>query len=276
MSNIVSLEGDVARDRFGLAGHSGVAYRVLWAWCAAERGEFAEGITHGGEAARIAEATGHPYDLVMVAHGLGYLYLRKGDIHKAIPMLERGLSLCEAMNFLTMFPLVAPRLGYAYTLAGRAAEGVPLLQQAVEQASAIGRMEVHSLRCAWLSEASLVAGHIHDAMEYAMQALDLSRKYKERGNQAWALWLLGEIAAHRQPPEVEPAETSYQQALALAEELEMRPLLAHCHLGLGRRYRQLGRREQARTHLSTAVELMRAMEMTFWLPRAEGELAQAI
>jgi predicted ATPase len=275
MSNIVSLQGDLARYRFGLAGHAAVACRVVWAGCAAERGEFAAGITHGEEAARIAEETGHPYDLVMVAHGLGHLYLRQGDTHKAIPVLERGLSLCEAMHFLTMFPLVAPRLGYAYTLAGRAAEGVPLLLQAVEQASAMARMEVHALRCAWLGEACLAAGHIHDAIKYAMQALELSRKYKERGNQAWALWLLGEIAVQRQSPEIELAEASYQQALALAEELEMRPLLAHCHLGLGRRYRQLGRREQARAHLCTAVELMRAMEMTLWLPQAAAELAQA-
>ena len=54
----------------------------------------------------------------------------------------------------------------------------------------------------------------------------------------------------------------------------MRPLLAHCHLGLGTLYARTGQREQARAELSTAIEMYRAMEMTFWLPQAEAALAQ--
>ena len=73
----------------------------------------------------------------------------------------------------------------------------------------------------------------------------------------------------------EQAEAHYRQALALAEELGMRPLQAHCHLGLGTLYVKTGQREQARTELSTAIELYRAMDMTFWLPQAEAALAQA-
>jgi Flp pilus assembly protein TadD len=54
----------------------------------------------------------------------------------------------------------------------------------------------------------------------------------------------------------------------------MRPLQAHCHLGLGTLYAKIGRREQAHPELSTAIELYRAMAMTFWLPQAEAALAQ--
>ena len=54
----------------------------------------------------------------------------------------------------------------------------------------------------------------------------------------------------------------------------MRPLQAHCRVGLGALYVKIGQREQARTALSTAIDLYRAMEMTFWLPRAEAELAK--
>ena len=75
------------------------------------------------------------------------------------------------------------------------------------------------------------------------------------------------------PPEVEQAEAHYRQALALAEELGMRPLQAHCHRGLGTLYGRVGRAEQARAALSTAIALYRAMEMTFWLPQAEAALA---
>jgi hypothetical protein len=88
--------------------------------------------------------------------------------------------------------------------------------------------------------------------------------------------LLGEIAAHQAPPEIEPAAHHYRQALALAEELGMRPLQAHCHLGLGTLYAQTSQREQARAELSTAMEMYRAMAMTFWLPQAEVALAQVV
>ena len=71
------------------------------------------------------------------------------------------------------------------------------------------------------------------------------------------------------PPHAEEAEAHYREALALAEELGMRPLQAHCHLGLGSLYAKIGQQEQARTELSAAIDLYRAMDMTFWLPQAE-------
>ena len=99
---------------------------------------------------------------------------------------------------------------------------------------------------------------------------------RQRGNEAYALRLLGEIHTHQDPLEVEAAEAAYRQALAMAEELGMRPLLAHCYLGLGTLYTKAGRLAQARTALSTAIELFQAMEMTFWLPRAEAMLAHTV
>jgi tetratricopeptide (TPR) repeat protein len=108
----------------------------------------------------------------------------------------------------------------------------------------------------------------------AERALALARTHQERGNQAYALRLLGEIAAHCDPPEREQAESHYQQALALADELGMRPLHAHCHRGLGMLYRQMGRLAEAHTALSAAIELYRTMDMTFWLPQTEAALAQ--
>jgi tetratricopeptide (TPR) repeat protein len=112
-----------------------------------------------------------------------------------------------------------------------------------------------ALRVAWLSEALLLAGHREDAHQLAVRALEISRTHRERGNEAWVLRLLGELHAHADPPEAEPAATHYRQALARAEELGMRPLQAHCHCGLGTLYGKTGRVEQARTELSMAIEL---------------------
>ena len=115
---------------------------------------------------------------------------------------------------------------------------------------------------------------MEEAHRLAQRVLADVRNLKAQGMEAWALWLLGEIAMHRDPLDVASAEAHYQQALALAEELGMRPLVTHCHLGLGTLYVKTGQREQARAELSTATKMYRAMEMTFWLPQAEAALAQ--
>ena len=66
----------------------------------------------------------------------------------------------------------------------------------------------------------------------------------------------------------------YRQALALADELGMRPLQAHCHYGRGNLAAKMGHAAQARAALSTAIDLYRAMDMTFWLAPAEATLAR--
>jgi tetratricopeptide (TPR) repeat protein len=126
-----------------------------------------------------------------------------------------------------------------------------------------------------LGEAQLLAGHLEEAQALAERTLALARTHQERGRQAYALRLFGDIAVRRDPPERTPAEAHYQQALALAEALGMRPLQAHCHRSLGTLYAQSGQREQARVALAAALALYRAMDMTFWLPETEATLAQA-
>jgi tetratricopeptide (TPR) repeat protein len=121
-------------------------------------------------------------------------------------------------------------------------------------------------------EAYLVAGRLDEATQMALRAQDLAQQRRERGCLAETLRLLGEIAAHRDPPEVESAEAHYRQGLAAAEELDMRPLQAHCRLGLGKLYRRTGKQAQAQEHLVTAAAMYRAMDMGFWLEKAEAEL----
>jgi tetratricopeptide (TPR) repeat protein len=119
-----------------------------------------------------------------------------------------------------------------------------------------------------------LAGRLPEATDHALRALELSQVHQERGNQAWIHRLLGDIAMHHVPPEGKQAETHYQEAFTLAQELGIRPLQAHCHRGLGALYRQNGQSEQARAKLSTAIDMFRDMEMTFWLPQVEMALEQ--
>ena len=269
--NVAVLEGDLIHERFGQAGLPSVLSRTWLARCLAEQGEFAEGTTYAEEAVRIAETADHPNTLVHAYFGVGLLCLHKGDFQKAIPVLDRGLKLHRTWDLLSWFPAIASSLGFAYAQSGRVAEALPLLEKAVEQAGSMKLLGRQSLRIAQLGEAYLLAGRVDEAIDLAARALNFAREYEERGNQAWAFRLLGEIASRRGPAHVETTEPHYSQGLALAEELGMRPLVAHCHLGLGKLYRLTGKREPAREHLTSATTMYRDMDMRFWLKRAEAE-----
>jgi tetratricopeptide (TPR) repeat protein len=167
---------------------------------------------------------------------------------------------------------VSSTLGYAYALSGRSAEAIPLLEEGGERPVIAGSNEGQSLRTLRLSEAYLLAGREADASAAAQRALGLARHHKERGHEAYALRLLGGIVAREDPLDIGKAEDHYRQALALAEKLGMRPLVAHCHVGLGKLYWRSGNLLQAKEHLNKGVAMMREMEMGLWLEKAEAEL----
>jgi hypothetical protein len=111
-----------------------------------------------------------------------------------------------------------------------------------------------------------------DAATAGRRAFALAVKRKERAQEAYAERLLAEVASRAHPHDIAEAERHYQRAASLAEALGMRPLLAHCHLGLGKVYQAAGKREQAPEHLTTATTLYREMNMRFWLEQPEAEL----
>ncbi|HSF32320.1 MAG TPA: adenylate/guanylate cyclase domain-containing protein [Candidatus Tectomicrobia bacterium] len=271
---MASLEETGRRERFGQAVLPVVRSYAWLAWCHAELGTFAAGRVLGEEGLRIGEAEAQLGSLMYASWGIGLLALRQGDLPRALPLLERAVGLCQDAELPHWFPLTAPALGEAYTLGGRIADAVRLLTQAMEQTTAMEAAGFQTLCSLSLGEAQVLAGRLEEAHALAEGALAHAREYQEWGHQAYALRLLGEIAAQREPPDVEPAADYYQQALTLADELGMRPLLAHCHLGLGKLYLKTGGPDPARAELSAAIDLYRTMEMTFWLPRAETALAQ--
>jgi tetratricopeptide (TPR) repeat protein len=270
---VATLQGDLLSERFGTNGSVAAVSRAWLSDCLAERGAFTEGYAMAEEGLRIAETVNNPFSLIEACGGVSVVYLRQGDVCRAIPGLERAMSLCQDWHILTLLPRLTAALGLAYALEGRVAAGLALLEHGVEQAVARRRVRSLALLVTCLSEAYLLAGRLDEARTRAAQAVELARQYTYRGQQAWALWLLGESTARQASPEVEPAVGHYRQAFALADELGMRPLQAHCHRGLGMLYGTLGQPEQARRELSTAIALYRTMAMTFWLPQAEAALA---
>jgi class 3 adenylate cyclase/tetratricopeptide (TPR) repeat protein len=271
---MASLDSAQRRERFGQIIMPAVHSCAVLAWCYAELGTFAEGRAPGDEGMRIAASVDHPASLMVASWGVGLLSLRQGDLHRTLSQLERAMSICHEADLPLYFPWMAAPLGEAYTLAGRVADAVPLLTQAMEQTIATETVGDQTLCRLPLGEAQVLAGRLEEAHALAEQTLALAREHQQRGYQAYALRLLGDIAAHRDPPENGLAESHYRQALTLADKLGMRPLMAHCHLGLGNISRKSGQLDKARAELSAAIKLYRAMQMTFWLPEAEGALAE--
>jgi DNA-binding winged helix-turn-helix (wHTH) protein/class 3 adenylate cyclase/tetratricopeptide (TPR) repeat protein len=270
----VEMLRDARLECFKRVSIPAVTSRASLAMCLAELGAFAEGQAHGEEALRLAEAAEHPYGLAQACAAVGYVYLRQGALPQAIVVLERGRAFSEGRHLPLITRLCTARLGAAYALAGRMSEALPLLEQALEQTMAVERSLLYPLLAVRLGEGYVLAGRMAEAMPLAQQALEAARTQKQLGYQAYALRLLGGIEAYGEPPDIVLAEASYRQALTLADELSMRPLQAHCYSGLGTLYAKIGQREQARAALASALELYRAMEMTFWLPEAESALAQ--
>jgi len=234
-------------------------------------GEFAEGRRHGEEALRVAIEDGRGIAPIIAYGCLSELYLAQGDLDAAIRVLEPGLALCHAAEEGVWSGFMAGNLGEAYGRAGRFAESLPLLEEALS-ALHTGGLFLQAVPTRQLSTVYLLAGRFDEAWQHACQALDLARQQKTRGIEAAALFQLGAVHTHASPPDFLRAEMRYQEALALAEPRGMRPLVAHCHLGLGTLYRRTGKRQEAQAHLTSATTMYCEMDMQFWLEQAEAEM----
>jgi tetratricopeptide (TPR) repeat protein len=238
----------------------------------AEVGQFAEALSNSETAMRRANAAGDPFGISLVCVGLGYTHVRSGLAAQAIPPLERGIDLCRTYAIDIQFPWTAATLGLAYALAGRYAEGLTTAKEAVQQSDALGIVRYQPLRISMLSNVYLLGGCREDAYATAEKALELAQRYHEKGPEAWALYLLGASGDVSGTAAMHRVRQAYLDALRQAEELCMRPLAAHCHLGLGELCSILGDAPQARQHLERALTLYREMDMHHWPPQAEAAL----
>jgi tetratricopeptide (TPR) repeat protein len=271
----VALDGDLSSERFGTAG---ILSAISGAWLAdvlSQLGRFDKAIGHAETAIGTAEAADHPFTLYWTLFELGHTHLRRGDLPRAARVLERCLDLCCTWQIALGTPFVAATLGAAYALAGRADEALRLVAGAVEE---FRRRQIHTrpaliLRCA--GTAYLSAGRIDEAVSRAREALALTRQLGARAAEAQALCLAGDVCLagdNATTGRAEDAEGYYRETLVRAGQLGMRPLVAHCHLGLGKLYRRTGKDEQAREHLALAATMYREMDMRFYLEQAEAEL----
>jgi tetratricopeptide (TPR) repeat protein len=265
------LGGDLERERLGRTLYPAVTARGELARAQAELGQFDAAAATIEEAIRIAETLQHSTSLVVARLDGCHVLLCRGDFHDAISKLEACLESCRAGGLLAWASAAAGMLGYAYAMEGRLADAIPLLREAVDHA-AQGRRTREALFVTYLAEALRLARQTEEAALLAERALLLSRQRFERATEARASCLLGEITAEHAGSDASMAERHYRDALALAGELYVRPLVAQCHLGMARLMRRTHDHTERRHHLEQAAAMFRELDMPFWLDQVEAEL----
>jgi len=159
------------------------------------------------------------------------------------------------------------QLGEASEALNRLQEGEQLLERQAASGWVAGRGWAYHA----LGNTCLLLGRLDEARRLGDRAVESSPR--QPGFAALALHLLGDIATHPDRFDAQTGEAYYEKALVLAEPRGMRPLVAHCHLGLGKLFGRTGKRDEAREHLTTATTMYREMGMTYWREQAEKEAA---
>ena len=262
-------------ERFGTATVISVICRSWSTQCFAQLGQFNEGIPIAETAIRIAEESEHPYSLAYAYCSLGILFLLKGDLERAISALERSQKVCESSQIRVLTTQVGANLGYAYALAGRVGDAIPLMEKADAQSEVIGRKAGMGITAHLARACEPARTSIRRSARTGSTRAGFGHKWGERGYQAWAHKLLGDVL---QEDSSDPFEAlgHYAVSMDLATELAMRPLQAHIHLSMVRLYRRARQIEKARPELSSALASYRSMEMPLWERAAEQELGMLV
>jgi predicted ATPase/class 3 adenylate cyclase len=273
--NLAALHAEWIYEYFGSAVPPSVFDHASLAMSLAQLGRFIEAATHEAEAIRLAEPTQHAYTVGWAHQAASTLRLLKGDWPKARALIDRWIAVVRAANVVFLLPAAVASSTWALAQCGETSEALNRLQegeQLLEDRAARGLFGYHGWAYHSLGRACLLLGRIDEARRLGDRAVESSPGH--HGFAAHARHLLGDIATHPDRFDGESGEAHYRQALALAEPRGMRPLVAHCHLGLGTLYRRTGKQQEAQQHLTTAITKYREMEMEFWLEKAGLEIGQ--
>ncbi len=273
--NLAALLADGVSADLGIAMPMALWNRLYLVYSLAELGRFAEAASYEVDLLPLTEPTRHTFAVSEAHIAPSRLYLLKGDWRKSRSLIERGIAVLRTGNTFLNLPTalawsaaILAQVGEVSEALIRLREGELLLERFGAQGMLLSGMTYQAL-----GRAGFLLGRLDDAWSLGHRAVESSPS--RRGVMAHALHLLGDIATHPERFDAESGEAHYRKALALAEPRGMRPLIAHCHLGLGKVYRRTGSQEQAQEHLTTAATMYREMDMQFWLEQAEEGMKES-
>ncbi len=272
--NVEQLEVPVLPDEPAAVS---IAYAASTAWLAftlAELGEFDFADAYSRKAEAAASTDRHAYSQAIAWTLSGLVHIRQGRFAEARAPLERALGACRERQLAIWQPIPSSLLGLTLAVLGRHDEGLRLLESGVALSETLGIRAYLALWTVHLGEGLLLAGFVDRARAAGEAGLELAIAHRERGHQAWALRLLGEVAERQEATDLPRAETYYVQALEIARDLGMRPLMALCHLALGLFHRRLRNRPRAEENLARATELFGEMGSCHWPRQAQEALRE--
>jgi tetratricopeptide (TPR) repeat protein len=267
------MRGRPESERLGFVGLASVLGNTWLSRSLSELGQFVEAKTRAEEGLRIATTVDQPFSLIGAHLALGILALHLGHFDRAAAAFRSAVDLVRTWDIPGWAESDAG-LACALALRGERDEAIRVLEQSSTTVQGTGARLFLTRRANWLGEAARGCGRPQEATRLAGEALCLARAHKERGDEAWALHLLGDLASDREPPDLPAAEGHYHDALALAEALGMRPLVAHCRRGLGVLYLRTEALDRARRELGMARDLYREMDMTLWREQTDADLVE--
>jgi class 3 adenylate cyclase/tetratricopeptide (TPR) repeat protein len=271
--NLAALPTDLVYERFGMGAPASVHNHGWLAMSLAQLGRFAEAAKDEAEAIRLAEPTRHAFTVGVAHRAASTLHLLKGDWAKARSLIERWIEVIQTGNVVLLLPWAIPPSAWVLAQLGESGEALNRLragEQLLERQAAMGFVGVLGWAYHALGRACLLLGRLDEARSMGDRAVESSPS--QPGFMAHARHLLGDVATHSDRFDAERGEAHYRQALALAEPRGMRPLVAHCHLGLGKLSRRTGKLQEAQEQLTTALTMYREMDMRFWLEQVEAEM----
>ena len=271
--NLALLPADSTTEDFGLATPPSVYDRGRLIISLAELGRFAEATEFEAQALRLAAQTQHAYTVGWAHLAVSWVHLLRGDWARASPGVEHATAVLRAGDVVPLLPFAVSLSAWGLALLDDASEALSRLregEQLLERHALSGQTGTLGWFYAGLGRAALVLGRLEHARRLGDRALEFSPR--QPGFAAHALQLLGDVAAHPDQFDAELGEAHYRQALALAEPRGMRPVVAHCHLGLGKLYRHKGARKRANEHLATATKMYREMGMRSWQEEADSAM----
>jgi len=266
VETLAALPAEWAHDYLGLAVPPSVFGRAWLIMSLAEIGGFADAAKYAAEALQLAERTQHAYTMSWALFANSILCLLKRDWPKARSLVENWIGTLRTGNVVMLLPWAIASSAWALAQTGDVKEALSRVRQAEQllgNQTASGILGHRGWAYVAVGRASLLLERHDDARHFGKCSVESSQH--QPGSLAHALHLLGDVASHPDAFDAETGAAHYRQALAIAKQHGMRPLIAHCNLGLGQLYGRMGKSEHARENLTAATTMYRDVDMDFCL-----------